>query len=80
MLLAILYLTFKDDVLLLLSYCLLAVLCYQIDQNIIGGSDADIANNKHQLSLRASESHVCGASLITAFRAVTAAHCGGSPL
>jgi len=51
-----------------------------MDLKIVGGSDADIANHKHQLSLRASESHVCGASLISAFQAVTVAHCGGSPL
>jgi secreted trypsin-like serine protease len=66
--------------LLLLCLALPAVLCYGIDQKIVGGSDANIANHKHQLSLRASGTHACSASLITAFKAVTVAHCGGSPL
>jgi trypsin len=66
--------------LLLLCLALPAVLCSNIDPKIVGGSDANIADHNHQLSLRASGSHVCSASLITAFKAVTVAHCGGSPL
>jgi secreted trypsin-like serine protease len=58
--------------------CLLPVaLGRDVNTFIVGGSNANIANHKHQLSLRTS-SHICGASLIGATRAVTAAHCIGS--
>lgn len=63
---------------LLLLCCLLPVaLGRQISQFVVGGSNANIANHKHQLSLRSSNSHSCGASLIGSTRAVTAAHCIG---
>jgi len=63
---------------LLLLCCLLPVaLGRQISSFIVGGSAANIANHPHQLSLRTS-SHICGASLISGTRAVTAAHCVGS--
>jgi len=63
---------------LLLLCCLLPVaLGRQIGSFIVGGSNANIANHPHQLSLRTS-SHICGASLFSATRAVTAAHCIGS--
>jgi secreted trypsin-like serine protease len=63
---------------LLLLCCLLPVAFgRQVSQFIVGGSNANIANHRHQLSLRTS-SHICGASLITGTRAVTAAHCIGN--
>lgn len=63
---------------LILLCCLLPVaLGREVGQFIIGGTNANIANHKHQLSLRTS-SHICGASLISGTRAVTAAHCIGS--
>jgi secreted trypsin-like serine protease len=49
-------------------------------QRVVGGSNANIANYPHQLSLRVSNSHSCGASLISGIKAVTAAHCGGGAL
>jgi len=52
----------------------------QLGQNVIGGSNANIANHRHQLSLRVSNSHSCGASLISGTKAVTAAHCGGGAI
>jgi secreted trypsin-like serine protease len=47
----------------------------QVSQFIVGGSNANIANYPHQLSLRSSGSHSCGASIISTTRAVCAAHC-----
>jgi len=62
----------------LLLLCLaLPALCDEIGSQVVGGSNANIANHNHQLSLRASNSHSCGASLISGVKAVTAAHCGG---
>jgi pancreatic elastase II len=49
----------------------------EVSQFIVGGSNANIANHPHQVSLRQG-SHICGASMIGATRAVTAAHCIGS--
>jgi secreted trypsin-like serine protease len=49
-----------------------------VDQHIVGGSAADISSFPHQLSMRVTGSHSCGASLIGTTRAVTAAHCSGS--
>jgi secreted trypsin-like serine protease len=62
----------------LLLLCLVVpAFCDQLDSRVVGGSNANIANHRHQLSLRASNSHSCGASLISGTKAVTAAHCGG---
>jgi len=62
----------------LLLLCLaLPALCDEIGSQVVGGSNANIANHNHQLSLRVSNSHSCGASLISGVKAVTAAHCGG---
>lgn len=47
---------------------------------VIGGSNANIANNPWQASLRNNANHACGAVLISATRALTAAHCGGSAI
>ena len=41
---------------------------------IIGGTDANRGDNPHMCSLR-SYSHGCGASIISAKWAITAAHC-----
>ncbi|XP_022904846.1 trypsin delta-like [Onthophagus taurus] len=46
-----------------------------LDGRIVGGSNANIANFPYQLSLRSSGSHICGASIISANWAITAAHC-----
>lgn len=51
-----------------------------VQQYVVGGSDANIADHPHQLSLRMNGDHACGASLISSTRAVTAAQCGGSGL
>jgi len=50
------------------------------DQRVVGGSNANIANYPHQMSLRVSNSHSCGASLISGTKGVTAAHCGGGAI
>ncbi|XP_049942723.1 trypsin alpha-like [Schistocerca serialis cubense] len=42
---------------------------------IIGGSDADIADYPWQLSFEYSDSHICGASIISSNWALSAAHC-----
>jgi secreted trypsin-like serine protease len=49
-----------------------------VQQHVVGGSAADISSYPHQLSMRVTGSHSCGASLIGTTRAVTAAHCSGS--
>ena len=65
----------------LLLLCLaLPVFSERADSRVVGGSNANIANYPHQLSLRVSGSHSCGASLISTTKAVTAAHCGGGSL
>jgi len=65
----------------LLLICLVVpVFCDNINQNVVGGSNANIANWPHQMSLRVSNSHSCGASLISGTKAVTAAHCGGGAI
>jgi len=51
-----------------------------VDQRIVDGSAAIIGNNPHSLSLRAEGAHICGASLISTTRAVTAAQCAGQPI
>lgn len=61
--------------------CLAATaLCESIDSRVVGGSNANIASHSHQMSLRVSNSHSCGSSLISGVKAVTAAHCGGGAL
>nr|XP_022911341.1 trypsin-7-like [Onthophagus taurus] len=46
-----------------------------LDGRIIGGESVDIKNYPYQLSLQYLGSHICGASIISAKWAVTAAHC-----
>lgn len=46
-----------------------------LDGRIVGGSAVDITSYPWQLSLRRSNSHICGASIISANWALTAAHC-----
>jgi len=58
----------------------LSVSCDDINSNVVGGSNANIANYRHQLSMRVSNSHSCGASLISGTKAVCAAHCGGGAI
>jgi secreted trypsin-like serine protease len=48
-----------------------------VGSNIVGGSNANIANYRWQLSLRSSNSHSCGASLVSGTKGITAAHCIG---
>jgi len=50
------------------------------DSRVVGGSNANIANYPWQLSMRVSNSHSCGASLISGVKAVCAAHCGGGAI
>jgi elastase-2 len=65
----------------LILLCLaLPAMSRQVSQFVVGGSNSNIANHPHQLSLRVSGSHSCGASLISTTRAVCAAHCGGSAI
>lgn len=46
-----------------------------LDGRIVGGSAVAITAYPYQLSLRRSNSHICGASIISANWALTAAHC-----
>jgi len=57
-----------------------AAFAENVDQRVVGGSNANIANYPHQMSLRVSNSHSCGASLISGTKGVTAAHCGGGAI
>lgn len=66
--------------LLILLGLVLPAMSREINTFVVGGSNSNIANHPHQLSLRVSGSHSCGASLISTTRAVTAAHCGGSAI
>jgi len=62
----------------LLFVCLgLPAISFAADWRIIGGSNANIGNHPWQASLRNDGQHTCGAVLISATRALTAAHCGG---
>jgi secreted trypsin-like serine protease len=47
------------------------------DMRVVGGSNANVANHPWMASLRINNNHACGAVLISATRALTAAHCGG---
>jgi len=61
-----------------LLLCLaLPALAENIGSNVVGGSNGNIANYPWQLSLRASNSHSCGGSLVSGVKAITAAHCIG---
>jgi len=65
----------------LLLLCLaVPVFCESKGQKVVGGSNANIANYPWQISLRVSNSHSCGASLISGTKGVTAAHCGGGAI
>jgi len=55
----------------------LSALAEEIGSNVVGGSNGNIANYRWQLSLRASNSHSCGGSLVSGTKAITAAHCIG---
>ncbi|KAF2885459.1 hypothetical protein ILUMI_20739 [Ignelater luminosus] len=46
-----------------------------LDGRIVGGEDADIKDLPYQLSLQSDGWHICGASILSPTRAVTAAHC-----
>jgi secreted trypsin-like serine protease len=62
----------------LLLLCLaLPAFSEEIGSNVVGGSNANIANYRWQLSQRVSNSHSCGASLVSGTKGVTAAHCLG---
>lgn len=45
------------------------------DDKIVGGNDTTIEAHPHQVSLRWYDSHQCGGAILTATRALTAAHC-----
>ncbi|KAF5286941.1 hypothetical protein FQR65_LT12400 [Abscondita terminalis] len=47
----------------------------QLDGRIVGGEDANIADFPYQLSYEYRGSHICGASILSARTALTAAHC-----
>jgi len=67
-------------VILLLCCAVSAVFSESVDKFVVGGSNANIANYNWQVSLRVSNSHSCGASLISGTKAVCAAHCGGGAI
>jgi len=52
----------------------------EVGQSVVGGSNQNIANHRHQISQRVNNSHSCGASLISGVKAASAAHCGGGAL
>ncbi|XP_017784502.1 PREDICTED: trypsin-1-like [Nicrophorus vespilloides] len=52
----------------------------RLDGRIVGGEAAEIEEYPYQLSLQYYGKHICGASIISKYFAVTAAHCtNGSP-
>jgi trypsin len=66
---------------ILLLLCLaLPALGLHVEQQIVDGGIATIGGNAHQLSLRVNGLHECGASLISATRAVTSAQCTGQAI
>jgi len=65
---------------LILLCMVLSAYCENVGQQVVGGSNSNIANYPHQVSLRVNNSHSCGASLISGTKAVTAAHCGGGAI
>ncbi|XP_062715092.1 trypsin-7 isoform X1 [Aedes albopictus] len=44
-------------------------------EKIIGGEKVDVSKFPYQLSLRSYDNHICGASIISTYWALTAAHC-----
>jgi trypsin len=46
-----------------------------MDDKIIGGQQTTIQQHPYQVSLRARNRHICGGSVLTPTRALTAAHC-----
>jgi len=62
----------------LLLLCLVVpAFCEEAGSRVVGGSNASIATYRWQLSLRVSNSHSCGASIVSGTKAVTASHCIG---
>uniref|UniRef100_A0A1Y9J0B6 Peptidase S1 domain-containing protein n=1 Tax=Anopheles quadriannulatus TaxID=34691 RepID=A0A1Y9J0B6_ANOQN len=47
----------------------------RVTGRIFGGMETNIKDAPHQLSLRRFDSHICGASVVDASLAITAAHC-----
>lgn len=45
------------------------------DSRIIGGKPTTIESHPHQVSLRMFDEHICGGSIISPIRVLTAAHC-----
>lgn len=45
------------------------------DDKIIGGIETTIESHPHQISLRWRNEHICGGSILTPTRGLTAAHC-----
>jgi len=65
---------------LILICLILSVTCDDINSNVVGGINSNIADHPHQLSMRVNNGHSCGASLISPTKAVCAAHCGGGAI
>ena len=55
----------------------LTVSAVDVEQAIVGGSDAEPGDYPWQMSLRAPSVHSCGAVIIAMDKGVTAAHCVG---
>jgi len=74
------YLHSKNLLMRYFNLNIILVFCDNINSHVVGGSNSNIANHRHQVSLRVNNSHSCGASLVSGTRAVCAAHCGGGAL
>jgi len=66
--------------LLLIALAIPGLIQAEADMRIVGGDDANIGNHPYQCSLRNVGTHTCGCVLISATRAVTAAHCVGGAI